>query len=69
MKVEHTGKRDSYDRSLVLVSLDGLDLGQTLYDRGAAAKPSDGAFRWCEPVSRELDGAPTWGSLNEPGRN
>ena len=68
MKVTPTGKLDSYGRTLATVSLDGLDLGQTLYDSGVAAKPADRTFRWCEAVSFELDGAPTWSSLSEPGR-
>jgi endonuclease YncB( thermonuclease family) len=69
MKVIPTGEVDNYGRTLAHVKLDGLDLGQTLYDNGAAAQPLRGSFRWCEPVSRELDGAPRWSSLSEPGRN
>ncbi len=68
ISVRPTGQFDSYNRTLAYISLDGLDLGQTLYDEGAAAKPADGVFRWCEQISRELDGAPSWGSLSEPGR-
>lgn len=68
IKVRPTGRFDGYNRSLAYVSLDGLDLGQTLYDQGTAAKPADGVFRWCEQISRELDGGPAWGSMSEPGR-
>lgn len=68
IKIRPTGQFDGYNRTLAYISLDGLDLGQTLYDEGTAAKPADGVFRWCEQISRELDGAPRWGSLSEPGR-
>jgi len=69
IEVQPTGQIDSHGRTLALVSLDGLDLGQTLYDNGAAAMPSNGRFRWCEAISREVDGGPRWSSLMEPGRN
>jgi hypothetical protein len=69
IEVLPTGEVDGHGRTVATVSLDGLDLGRTLFDNGAAAQPSDGVFRWCEGFSQESDGGPTFSSLNEPGRS
>ena len=39
-----TGKVDSYNRELGLVSLDGRDLGDDLYEHGRAARLTDPRF-------------------------
>ena len=53
-----TGKIDSYNRELGLVSLDGHDLGEELYEHGRAARLTDPRFDWCQPFSRQAAGAP-----------
>ena len=42
---EPNGKTDDYGRAYGLVSIDGADLGDILYDQGLAARPSDAALR------------------------
>ena len=63
--VRATGGVDEYNRPFSTVALDGLDLGQTLYDRGLAAKPGETRrrFEWCHPISQNDPGAPTLSSL------
>lgn len=53
-----TGQVDSYNRDLGLVSLDGHDLGDELYDHGMAARLTVPRFDWCQPISQQADGAP-----------
>jgi hypothetical protein len=52
------GKVDGYNRALGQVSLDGADLGDALYERGMAARPTDPRFDWCQPISQQAEGAP-----------
>jgi len=56
--VTRTGAKDPQGRTVAHVLLDGADLGDHLFSEGAAAKPADGEFRWCEPISQEREGAP-----------
>ena len=58
IKVTATGGVDEYNRAFSRVSLDGLDLGQTLHDRGLAAVPSAQPFDWCAPVSTDIEHGP-----------
>ena len=53
-----TGQTDSYGRALGSVSLDGMDLGDDLYQHGMAARLTDPRFDWCQPISQKADGAP-----------
>jgi hypothetical protein len=63
--VKAVGGFDEYHRPFSTVTLDGLDLGQTLYDRGLAARPGETRrrFEWCNPISQQDPGAPTLSSL------
>ena len=69
--VEHAGaysfkgtdKRDEYGRTVGYVAIDGADLGDILYERGYAARPSDPRFDWCQPISKTAAGAPKISSL------
>ena len=57
---------DEFHRQLAVVKLDGVDLGQEMYETGLAARRTDGLngrFAWCEPISGKADGAPTVNSL------
>jgi hypothetical protein len=56
-----TGEKDEYTRTVASVRLDGLDIGQALYDRGLAAKGD--VFNWCAPLRQAGDGAPTLSSV------
>lgn len=57
--VRPTGGRDEYNREFALVSLDGLDLGETLFERSLVAMPPKGRrFEWCRPISEPVEGAP-----------
>ena len=53
-----TGAVDDYNRALATVTIDGADLGQTLFDEGLAARPAGPRFEWCNPISRNELGAP-----------
>ena len=53
-----TGQVDSYGRALGLVSLDGMDLGDDLYQHGMAARLTEPRFDWCQPISQKAEGAP-----------
>ena len=53
-----TGQVDSYGRDLGLVSLNGMDLGDDLYQHGMAARLTDPRFDWCQPISQKAEGAP-----------
>lgn len=64
--VKPTGGRDEYDRIYATVSLDGVDLGQTLYDEGIAAQPPKGRFAWCEPLSTAGEGPPSLSAILRP---
>ncbi len=57
---------DEFHRQLAVVKLDGVDLGQEMYENGLAARRTDGLngrFAWCEPISGKAPGAPTVNSL------
>jgi len=53
-----TGQVDEYNRALGAVFLDGMDLGEDLYQHGLAARITDPRFDWCQPISQEAQGAP-----------
>jgi endonuclease YncB( thermonuclease family) len=63
-----TGKVDDYNRSLGLVSLDGHDLGEDLYEHGMAARITDPRFDWCQPISQRADGAPPFETVIKLGQ-
>jgi endonuclease YncB( thermonuclease family) len=57
---------DEFHRQLAVVTLDGVDLGQEMYENGLAARRADGLngrFAWCEPISGKAPGAPAVSSL------
>jgi len=58
-----TGATDDYGRSYGLMTIDGADLGDTLYEAGLASRPSTPRFDWCGPISQKAQGAPKISSL------
>ena len=60
------GKTDKYNRALGLVTLDGADLGDILYQQGLAARVVEPRFDWCQPISKQADGAPKISTLYTP---
>ena len=61
---------DEFHRELAVVELDGVDLGQELFEHGLAARRTsglNGRFAWCEPISGKATGAPTVNSLLDSG--
>src|SRR5690606_24640575 len=62
--VRATGGVDECNRPFSTVALDGLGLGQTLYDRGLAARAAGPRrrFELCHPSSQHGPGPPTWSS-------
>ncbi len=57
---------DEFHRELAIVHVDGVDLGQLMYENGLASRRSDGRdgrFPWCEPISGKAADAPTVNSL------
>lgn len=65
IQVIPTGGVDEYNRTYSRVRLDGLDVGEALYDEGFAGKPEKGRFEWCNPLSKRDPGAPTLAALME----
>ena len=62
---------DEFHRQLAVVKLDGVDLGQEMYENGLAARRTDGLngrFAWCEPISAKAKDAPELGSLLDSGK-
>jgi endonuclease YncB( thermonuclease family) len=71
VSVQPTEGFDEFHRELALVSLDGVDLGQQMYETGLASRRSDGRdnrFPWCEPISAKAKDAPAVGSLLDSGK-
>ena len=61
---------DEFHRDLAVVDLDGVDLGQELYEHGLAARRTDalnGRFSWCDPISGKAAGAPPVSALLDNG--
>jgi len=58
VEVEATGRKDPIGRELAHVRIDGLDVGDALYEQSLVARPGERPFRWCEPMSRQTAGAP-----------
>jgi endonuclease YncB( thermonuclease family) len=58
-----TGALDEYGRTYGLVSIDGADLGDILYNTGLASRPATPRFDWCGPISKQAEGAPKISSL------
>lgn len=58
-----TGGADDYGRTLGLVTIDGADLGDILYNAGLASRPAKPRFDWCQPISQKAEGAPKISSL------
>lgn len=58
-----TGQTDEYNRTVGYMTIDGADLGDTLYDQGLAARPTTPRFDWCQPISQKAEGAPKISSL------
>lgn len=64
--VEPTGGFDEFHRELAVVHVDGVDLGQLMFESGLASRRStgrDNRFPWCEPISAKAPDAPAVGSL------
>ena len=56
VRVEDEG--EGRGRAFGRVLIDGLDVGDALYEESLAARPGKRPFRWCEPMSRSVEGAP-----------
>lgn len=64
--VEPAAGFDEFHRQLAVVKLDGVDLGQEMFENGLAARRTNGLngrFAWCEPISGKAAGAPAVNSL------
>lgn len=68
IQIAPTGERDSYNRVVAHVSLDGVDLSDQLFHEGLAGQPGKGRFEWCDPISVAKEGAPSWSAFGENGR-
>lgn len=60
------GQTDKYNRAVGTVTIDGADLGDILYQQGLAARVVDPRFDWCQPISKQADGAPKISALYTP---
>jgi hypothetical protein len=65
IEVRDTGRRDADDRSIALVTLDGVDLGENLLQLGLATKPSGRRFDWCAPLSTRMADGPSLAALSD----
>ena len=63
--VRDTGQRDADGRSVALVQLDGVDLGETLLQLGLAAKPAAKRLDWCAPLSSRMAEGPSLAALGD----
>jgi endonuclease YncB( thermonuclease family) len=61
--VTPTGGVDEYNRAWAHVSVDGLDLGLTLLQRGLAAPRNGTRFDWCAPLSSSVAQGPSISAL------
>jgi endonuclease YncB( thermonuclease family) len=57
------GQTDTYNRAVGVMTIDGADLGDILYEQGLAARPVEPRFDWCQPISKQADGAPKISTL------
>jgi hypothetical protein len=58
VRIQPTGGVDDFNRTLAKVEIDGADLGEALFQEGLAARPAGKRFEWCNPISRNEEGAP-----------
>ncbi|MDB5434114.1 MAG: hypothetical protein JWR47_371 [Phenylobacterium sp.] len=65
--VTPTGGRDEDNRILARVSVDGVDLGQTLLDDGLAVAPGEPRFDWCGPLGTNIARVPRVSALTRSG--
>jgi hypothetical protein len=65
IEVSDTGRRDADGRSIALVRLDGVDLGENLLQLGLATRPSAKRFDWCAPVSTRMADGPSLAALGD----
>ena len=65
VEVRDTGKRDADGRSVALVQLDGVDLGETLLQLGLAAKPGPKRLDWRAPLSTRMAEGPSLAALSD----
>jgi endonuclease YncB( thermonuclease family) len=68
ISVAPSAQRDAYNRTVTRVTLDRLDIGQSLADAGLAAVSPDQRFSWCERISGNAAGAPDVRALMDFGR-
>jgi hypothetical protein len=61
--VTPTAGVDEDGRAWAQVSVDGVDLGQTLLQRGLAAPRNGTGFHWCAPISAVVGQGPPIGAL------
>jgi endonuclease YncB( thermonuclease family) len=61
--VTPTGGVDEYNRAWAHVSVDGLDLGLTLLQRGLATPRNGTRFDWCAPLSANVGQGPSISAL------
>lgn len=69
--VEPTGGFDEFHRELAVVHVDGVDLGQLMFENGLASRRStgrDNRFPWCEPISAKAADAPGENALLDDGK-
>ena len=62
------GRENRWGQVLAEVTIDEVDLGDLLYGRGLAARPTGGRFDWCAEVDPGTPGAPTLDPLFAMGR-
>ena len=57
------GQTDTYNRAVGFLTIDGADLGDILFQQGLAARPVEPRFDWCQPISKQAEGAPKISTL------
>jgi endonuclease YncB( thermonuclease family) len=65
--VTPTGGTDEDNRILARVTVDGIDLGQTLLADGLAAAPGEPRFDWCGPLGTNIARVPRVAALTRSG--
>ena len=62
------GRQNRWGQALAGVEVDGVDLGDLLYQQGLASRPTGRRFDWCGELQTHAPGAPTLDPLFADGR-
>ena len=68
VQLRSQGRQNRWGQLLAEVDIDGVDLGDLLYQQGLASRPTGERFDWCGELQTHAAGAPTLDPLFADGR-